>query len=201
MAYSDFTPEGILESFGIENHFVQLFSVIDEQLPSEWLKTSLRHAQRLYLATEKGKSEAIVFPILMEVQTNNQDFLTIHSGENLLADKEAGLNGECDFILARDTRSLGINLPILQVVEAKRSEMEPGLSQCAAQLIGARLFNQKRNVALPALYGCVTNGRDWQFLKLETDISIDTKLYALDRLPELLGVFQHIVNQYKTWLT
>ncbi len=200
MAYSDFTFEMIEETFGVSNHVVSLFAEINEVTPSDWLPATLSRNQQLRLTSEKAKSEAIVFPILTDVRERNQDFLTIYSGENLRADASVGLNGECDFILARDTKSFSVNYPIFQIVEAKRGEMEEGVAQCAAQLIGARIFNQKRDVALPALYGCVTNSRDWQFLKLETEIFVDSRLYTLDRLPELLGVFQHIIDQFKTWL-
>ncbi len=87
----------------------------------------------------------------MEVRRKNPDFLTIYSGQNLNTDILAGLNGECNFILARDTHSFSINYPIFQVVEAKRGEIALGVAQCAAQPIGTRIINRKRSAELPIL--------------------------------------------------
>lgn len=200
MAYGDFTLELIEETFGIKNRVGQLFPSIQPVAPSAWLRTTLAQNSGLRLSSEKAKSEAIVFPILMELRQRNDHFLTIYSGDNLSVAPEKGLNGECEFILAKDVQSFGINYPIIQIVEAKRGEIELGVAQCAAQLIGARLFNQKRNVELPAVYGCVTNGNGWLFLKLADELTIDPKLYFLERPDEVLGIFQQIIDLYKSIL-
>ena len=205
MAYGDFTLELIEENFGIKNRVGQLFPSVQPVAPSEWLRTTLAQNSGLRLSSEKAKSEAIVFPILMELRQRNDHFLTIHSGCTLSVAPEKGFNGDgwplpCDFILAKDVQSFGINYPIIQIVEAKRGEIELGVAQCAAQLIGARLFNQKRNVELPAVYGCVTNGNEWLFLKLADELTIDPKLYFLEHPDEVLGVFQQIINFYKSIL-
>ena len=205
MAYGDFTLELIEENFGIKNRVGQLFPSVQPVAPSEWLRTTLAQNSGLRLSSEKAKSEAIVFPILMELRQRNDHFLTVHSGCTLNIAPEKGLNGDgwplpCDFILAKDVQSFGINYPIIQIVEAKRGEIELGVAQCAAQLIGARLFNQKRNVELPAVYGCVTNGNEWLFLKLADELTIDPKLYFLEHPDEVLGVFQQIIDFYKSIL-
>ena len=205
MAYGDFTLELIEENFGIKNRVGQLFPSVQPVAPSEWLRTTLAQNSGLRLSSEKAKSEAIVFPILMELRQRNDHFLTIHSGCTLNVAPEKGFNGDgwplpCDFILAKDVQSFGINYPIIQIVEAKRGEIELGVAQCAAQLIGARLFNQKRNVELPAVYGCVTNGNEWLFLKLADELTIDPKLYFLEHPDEVLGVFQQIIDFYKSIL-
>ena len=76
-------------------------------------------------------------------------------------------------------------------------------NQCAAQLYGAPLINRGRGHLMPVYYGCVTNARDgptlrWLFLKFERNqYRIDNKRYQLDRLPEFLGVFHHILDLYR----
>jgi len=203
MAYRDFTLEDLLIKFGISNKTVSLFE--DVQLEtlsaSDWLKKSLSIGKKLRLRTEKGKSESIVMPILFELKDKNDDFLTIYSGEMLNVDKNLGINGECDFLLAQNTNSIGINSPVISVVEAKRGELEAGIEQCAAQMYGVLLFNQKTNNPIDVVYGCVTNGREWQFMKLENkQLFADEEIYNLKELPTILGIFQHIIDYYKAIL-
>ena len=197
MAYSDYTFEKIREKFGIENRKADLFSEIVLQEPSNNLKEHLEDIASLNLRSEKARSEAIVFPLLLDVRKNNNDFFTIYSGENLNVDKD--LKGECDFMLAKDMNTYDINYPIIQVVEAKKHDIEDlGIPQCAAQLVGAKYFNEKRGVALEKIYGCATTGVLWQFLCLENNvIYVDKKQYATSNLPELLGAFQFIIDYYK----
>ena len=92
--------------------------------PSNWLKESLLRAKNIPIRSEKARSEFIISPILVELKTNNQDFIELHSGDRLDADKKSGLVGECDFIVSRNAGSLTINSPILTILEAKRQDIE-----------------------------------------------------------------------------
>ena len=203
MAYRELTLEDLQIKFGVSNKVVSLFGGISitPVFGSDWLNRSLSSGQKLRLRTEKAKSEALVMPILIELKERNDDFLMIHSGEILSADKEKGLNGECDFIITKNTGSLNINLPIISVVEAKRGELDTGAEQCAAQMYGALVFNQNKGTPLDVIYGCVTNGREWQFMKLEgKQLYADIEIYTLKELETILGVFQHIIDYYKSIL-
>jgi len=194
-SYSHFSLEDISNQFGILNKRQRLFDNIIEIPPSDWLNNSLSIAEELPIKSEKARSEMIVVTILVELRKLNNKYFTIYSGETLTADAEKGLKGECDFILAKDTGSFNINTPIIQVVEAKKNDVEIGIPQCAAQLIGANIYNQQRNTNLEQIYGCVTTGDIWQFLKLENnEILIDTRRYYLGNVAELLGVFQQIIT-------
>lgn len=201
MAYSDFTLLELKEEFGLTDTVDSLFAELPPVEPSEVLTAQLKRAIKLPLRNEKAKSELIVSPILLELIDRNGDFFTFYSGENLPADRSRGLVGECDFMISRNTGSFAINMPILAVIEAKRDNLEAGVDQCAAQLYGASLINQGLGYPVPVYYGCVTNAREWLFLKFQhTQYSIDNRRYQLDRLPELLGVFQHILDLYRTLL-
>ena len=197
MAYTDFTLDTIEQKFGVTNRTAHLFERIEPVLPSQTLLEALETALELPLRSEKAKSESIVFPLLVELRKRNNKFFTIYSGDNLNADEEQGLKGECDFILAKDVQSFNLNFPIISIVEAKRNDVEIGIPQCAAQLIGARIFNEKKGKKIDTLYGCVTTGNDWIFLKLEENLTIDSKLYYLNDIPTILGVFQNIIDFYK----
>ncbi|MFG6099833.1 hypothetical protein SPB21_31615 [Leptothoe sp. ISB3NOV94-8A] len=43
------------------------------------------------------------------------------------------------------------------------------------------------------IYGCVTNGELWKFLKLQgTDLTIDLEAYCLEPLERLLGILIYL---------
>lgn len=201
MAYGDFTLDDLEEKFGLTNRveplFTESFALFE---PSELFKTLLADAEELPLRSEKSKSEWIVAPLLSELRRRNNRFFTIHSGENLIADEARGLKGECDFILAKNINSMNINFPIVQIVEAKKNDLETGVPQCAAQMLGAKIFNQKKNVELPKIYGCVTTGNEWLFLELADVLRIDKRIYYLNEINRVLSVFQHIIEYYKNQL-
>ncbi len=198
MAYSDFTLKKLRTEFGISNQKVNLFSSVEDIQPSEELNKRLLFAEKLPLISEKAKSESIIAPVLYEIiQRNNFDVI-IHSGEQLNIDKEKGLIGECDFILSKNTNSLDVSYPIFQIVEAKRGDINNGIAQCAAQMIGADLFNKEMKNQSNTVYGCVTSAKEWQFIKLsENSILLHSKTFFIDEIEKILGIFQHIINEFK----
>jgi|WetSurMetagenome_2_1015567.scaffolds.fasta_scaffold199850_2 hypothetical protein len=197
MAYSDYTLSKIEEKFGILSYRKKLFDHNTQPISeiSDWLKYSLSLVEELPIKSEKAKSELIVMPILIELRNKNAKYFTIYSGEMLNIDEE--LKGECDFILSKDTGSFEINAPIMQLVEAKRNDVESGIAQCAAQMIGAQKYNEERKYSSNEIYGCVTTGDDWLFMRLNNKLEIDTKKYYLGSLSELLGVFQNILDTFR----
>lgn len=196
MAYSDYTLLQLEEEFGLKNQVISLFHNTMPIAPSDWLLNLLQMAQELPIRSEKAKSESIVMPILLELRNKNEKYFTIYSGDNLNVDEK--LKGECDFILSKDTHSFDVNFPIIQVVEAKKNDVEIGIPQCAAQMLGAQKYNEKRgNKGLKVVYGCVTTGDSWVFMRLTDKIEIDMRKYYLGNLPELLGVFQHIIDFFR----
>ena len=198
MAYSEYTLDKIRRNFGIENKRTPILLDFQPLEVSETLQMALKEVEELPIRSEKAKSEWIVVPILKELRNRNDKFFTIYSGDNLNADEEKGLKGECDFILAKDTGTFDINYPIIQIVEAKKNDVEIGVPQCAAQLIGAKIYNEKKGVKLDKIYGCVTTGNEWLFMLLENDcVKINTKLFYLNEVNNVLGVFQIIIDYYK----
>jgi len=197
MSYTDFTLDQLHTDFGIKNKIKSLFLKKEPIEPSDWLKSTLKKFSKVHARTEKAKSETIVFPILYELKERNNDFITIFSGDSLNVDINKGLKGECDFIITKNTESYDINFPIIQVVEAKNHDLEIGVPQCAAQMVGAKLFNEKKNVPIEIIYGCVTTGDEWLFMQLGKDLLIDDKKYFIVELGDLLSTFQQIIDYYK----
>ena len=80
------------------------------------------------------------------------------------------------------------------MLEAKRHDIESGIPQCAAQMLGAQIFNKNENTKIKCIYGCVTTGDDWQFLKLDDELFIDERKYYLGNVAQILGIFQSIID-------
>lgn len=100
-----------------------------------------------------------------------------------------GLEGRCDFILSASSEQDYITSPVLTIVEAKNESLPNGLGQCAATMIAARLFNQHAGQPAEPIYGAVTTGTDWKFLKLhEQALFIDISDYYLKAIDNLLGI-------------
>jgi hypothetical protein len=197
MIYSDFTIFDLRRKFGIKDTKKELFGIIEPVSASKWLQHALILQQKLPINSEKAKSEFIIAPILTDIWEQSGERFSIHSGINLDADTEQGLNGECDFILSADAeKSYFLKSPIFTIVEAKRDDFLGGVPQCAAQMLGATYFNNLDGKELDAIYGCVTDGTEWLFLKLENKmLMIDDKTYFTKDLEILLGVFKIIINE------
>jgi hypothetical protein len=120
--------------------------------------------------------------------------LAIYSGQRLDVDPARGLQGECDFILALSPPVPRLRAPLVTIVEAKKNDIEAGLGQCIAQMVAARLFNERAGHALPHEFGCVTTGEAWQFLRLDGDIVvIDRTRYYINVVGEILAALQAIL--------
>lgn len=196
MAYSDFTFDAVLTQFELNESIAPLFPTMNPIAPSSWLKETLSLGQDfgLLAGTEKARSEFIVAPILLELRRSSVKPFAIYSGRNLDGDRELGLNGECSFLLSRGETSYSLHAPVFSIVEAKKQDLDLGLGQCAAQLVGARLFNQNKKFPISILYGCVTTGDNWLFLKLENQtLTVDSRRYFYSELNLILGLFNQIL--------
>ena len=200
MGYSNFKKNSQLkDEFGIIPIRKKLFdNNIKLVEPSEWLKTTLSYSSIVSSQNEKSKSETIVQPILLELVKENKDFISYFSGSNLDVDSEKGLNGECDFIITKNFGMVDISSPIFQIVEAKDHDIKLGIPQCAAQMYAAKLFNEKDNANIDCIYGCVTTGNMWRFLKLcGKELLIGEQIFYLNEVNKILGVFQTIIDTFK----
>ncbi len=197
MAYSDFDLRTARERFNltlVEN--VDLFPNAPEMPPSEWLQQTLAQWAPAALAmnTEKARSEMIIAPILMEVVGLTERRLNLFSGIAFDVDREQGLNGTCDFLLARSPEMFFLSQPVVAIVEAKREDMVAGLGQCVAAMVAAQRFNaESEGNGITRVHGAVTTGSNWRFLQLEgRTVSIDRLEYYLDKVNKILGIFTQL---------
>jgi hypothetical protein len=192
MAYSNFTLSKVKSDFEIVTDETQdLFAEIPPIEPSKLLSLVLKDRVPLASAinTEKARSELIIMPILIEVRKILNNQISIFSGSSFEVDPSQGLDGCCDFILSRSPEQYYIASPVLTIVEAKNESIPSGLGQCIATMIAARLFNQKEGNPTETLYGAVTTGTDWKFLKLQGQIvSIDSNDYYIKEIDKILAI-------------
>jgi hypothetical protein len=190
--YSDFKTVGSVKvAFGLTTiEDVQFLPNADPVAPSEILAAILK--ENLPLATasgsEKARSELIISPVLVEVRRQLDRKIGLFSGEDFTVDVEAKLTGPCDFLISRSPEQLEIEAPVIVLIEAKQADLKLGLGQCMAEMVAAQRFNQWREEPLPVIYGCVSSGILWRFLKLEgTVVTIDLTDYAITPIDRILG--------------
>jgi hypothetical protein len=196
MAYTEFTSEAVQQRLGVSLQLAELFPGVRSIPPPGWLTDQLAKTRQLALLSEKSRSEFIVAPILLAVRDLSGDQLVILSGQRLDVDAAKGLTGECDFILSTGLALPFLQAPLLMLIEAKRHDIESALGQCVAQMVGAQMFNERAGLADRAVYGCVTTGEAWQFLRLMGSIvSVHPDRLYLDNLGGILGAILSAVTQ------
>jgi hypothetical protein len=169
MAYNDFTLDVLKQQFALRtdeqgDHFAQVAPVTI----SEWLRDYLAQYVPLALAigTDKARSELLITPVLVEAHRQLHYGFSFFSGVEFNVDSERGLRGICDYLLSLSPEQLTIEAPVVVVVEAKNENMKQGINQCIAEMVAAQLFNQERHNAIETVYGVVTTGSAWKFLRL-----------------------------------
>ncbi|WP_445173698.1 hypothetical protein [Microcoleus sp.] len=165
--------------------------------PSATLTDFLANSLPVAVATgsEKARSEMIITPVLLEVRKILQQNISLFSGEDFTVDYESGLNGICDYLISRSPEMLEIEAPAVAVVEAKKADLKTGIGQCVAEMVAMQKFNEAKGKPISVIYGSVSNGTQWRFLKLEEKIvSIDLNDYALPPVDEILGMLVWMVR-------
>ena len=198
MSYSDFTLRKVKQTFGINTIEDQKFlPEIQPIAASATLTDFLAESLPLAIATgsEKARSELIISPVLLEVRKILQRKISLFSGTDFTVDSALGLNGVCDFVLSLSAEQLELEAPAVMIVEAKKSDLNPGIGQCIAEMIAAQKFNEINNQSIPTIYGSVTNGTVWRFLQLtEQTVTIDFTDYPLPPVDVILGILVWMVT-------
>ena len=149
-----------------------LFSMVEKKLRD---KTSY--------VSEYAICETLIRPILDIVA---EDYLLkIWSHVLYDIDKENGLTGEPDYLIAPRNKYGGMTTPSLCVIEAKKENFDDGWTQALAEMIASA------SLTTNICYGIVTTGNFWQFAKLKNSVfTIDPR--SLSASTELQTVFNSI---------
>jgi hypothetical protein len=165
--------------------------------PSQWLADLLRQTIPFATAvgTEKARSEFVIAPLLFELLQSLHSEISLFSGRDFTVAPELGLNGICDFMITRSQDEISIKAPAIVIIEAKKGELDVGWGQCAAEMVAAQRFNQENDSVVPNIYGSVTTGTRWQFLRLTgQQLTIDLVEYSLEPIDRMLGILNWMVK-------
>lgn len=199
MTFSDFTLTSAESLLRLRVIAGELFTERPLEPIPDWLREQLRRGRRFALTSDKARAEFLVAPILSAVCERSGDALTIFSGERLDVDAELGLAGVCDFILALTEPLPRLKAPLVTILEAKKHGIESGIGQCIAQMFAAQRFNERSGFHSNDVFGCVTSGEIWQFLRLRgAEAIVDRDRYFIDKVGSLLAAFADV---YESALT
>lgn len=196
-SYSSFTVADI-KALGLNVVNGHLFEQIRPVAASELLLQVLANSAGVPLQSEKAKSEMLICPVINEVRLKNPTKMTYFSGYQFNVDEQRGLKGFCDFLISSKYNAVFIESPLLAVVEAKHNQdLLDATPQCIAEMYAAQLFNEREGQPGTSIYGAVTTGYEWLFLQLTgSNVVVDTMRYGLKNVPELLGVWQKLVDGF-----
>jgi hypothetical protein len=138
---------------------------------------------KISYVSEYAICETLIRPILDIVADNYALKVWSHIPYNV--DKEKGLIGEPDYLIATKTKYGDMATPSLCIIEAKKENFDDGWTQALAAMIASA------SLTINTCYGIVTTGSIWQFAKLESSIFIiDPR--SLSATTELQTVFNTI---------
>jgi hypothetical protein len=143
--------------------------------------------------SENAICENFIYPVLKEVWKSYRNQLTLWSHETLIYDDD--LSGIPDYTVTQ-RNPLGVIVfekPYFLTVEAKQDKFEEGWGQCLAEMIAIQRIN---NNLEKDVFGIVSNGKVWQFGKLNNDVFTRNKnLYVIQDLDKLFAAVNFIFQQ------
>ncbi len=202
MAYNNFTLNMLMQQFGLHiltasNAFTEATPIVPSVLLQETLTKFLPLA--LTVSTEKSRSEFIIAPVLAEVWLQFAGRVSLFSGVDFTVDAAVGLAGVCDYLFSLSPLQLVVQAPVLAIVEAKNDNLKSGLAQCMAEMLAAQKFNARGGTETPVLYGVVTTGSAWKFLRLSgVEVVIDETEYHIEQLETILGILVFMIREALT---
>jgi hypothetical protein len=195
MAYNQFTLQRVLTDFGLTLRSVRdLFPGVSPRSAPESYREQF--ATFAPLATsEAGRSHFLIAPLLGEVWRASNDRVALFPGVRFDVDEAAGLTGVCDFILGRPPQLHFVTAPVMMIDEAKNEDIVGGLGQCAAAMVAGQRFNASRNPDITMMYGAVSDGERWRFLRLQDGVlDVEMADRLISDVDQIFGILLDIVG-------
>jgi len=122
--------------------------------------------------------------------------VSLFSGTDFNVDETLGLTGYCDFIMSSSPNQVFLEFPIVCIVEAKNETIRTGYAQCIAEMIAAKIFNERNSAEASYILGVVTTGSNWKFLKYESgSVLVDFDEYLISQVNKILGIFVETMKE------
>ncbi len=194
MAFTDFKSiMRVQETYKIkytQADYIQDADVEPSQAFLEEFMFSQRHIN--VFASEAARCENVIYPILREVYKEYADSFTLWSHQSISCDAE--LSGTPDYLISTKS-ALGktvLGLPIIVVVEAKRSDFVEGWGQYLDGLVAAQKINNDNTIPI---HGLVTDGALWEFGKLEANLFTQNEtVLAISDLKKVFGAIGYLMH-------
>lgn len=94
------------------------------------------------------------------------------------------------------SRSIDVQSPVVSIVEAKKQNINGAIPQRLAERVAAQIFSSNGARPLETLYGVVTTGTDWKFLRMQGKMAtIDSDLYYLNNVEKVMGITHFMLNE------
>jgi hypothetical protein len=143
--------------------------------------------------SESAICENLIYPVLKEVWKFYRSKLTLWSHQTLIYDED--LSGVPDYIVTQRNplATIVFDKPYFLAVEAKQDKFEEGWGQCLAEMIAVQRINDDLE---RTVFGIFSNGKVWQFGKLNADIFTRSRnLYTIEELDKLFAAVNYIFQQ------
>ena len=143
--------------------------------------------------SEDAICENLIYPVLKEVWKSYRSKLTLWSHQTLIYDED--LSGVPDYTVTQRNPlgTIVFDKPYFLTVEAKQDKFEEAWGQCLAEMVAVQRIN---NDLEKDIFGIVSNGKIWQFGKLNVDIFTRNKnLYVIQDLDKLFAAVNYIFQQ------
>lgn len=191
MPYNNFSIDRVKKEFNLE--IVETNSLFNASgcVPDTWLVALLNDFIPLAtsIGTEKARSEFIIAPILAQVKKLLNNEISLFSGIKFDVDSYLELVGYADFILSSSKNQTILSSPVVCLVEAKKDNLKNGIGQCIAEMVAAEIFNKREENGIDIIYGVVTTGTNWRFMKLQyRRVTLDTNEYFINELETILTI-------------
>ena len=189
-SFSQVTQTELEKEFGINVVGGRFLPQIEHWSVPSWLAHTLAYRRKSFatMRSEKAISESLIAPVLMAVEEKYRDKITIFSGEPLITEE---LSGICDFLITKVPIAISPKSGYFVLVESKKQDLFSGIPQCVAEMYAAQILNGNDDT----VYGCVSIGIEWLFIKLEGKVAtIDPTIFTITEVDKILSVFGWIVG-------
>ncbi|MEN8214884.1 MAG: hypothetical protein ABFS56_00585 [Pseudomonadota bacterium] len=192
MSYSDFKKVSeVTTKFGTKvkkKQFIDTLSIKITQIHLTDITEKLDST--MSFINEVATCEDIIKPILNLVE-KKYETLHVWSHVTYNVDKENGLVGEPDYLIAPMTDQALMSTPPICVIEAKQEKIEEGWAQALAEMIAAS------SQGIDISYGVVTTGKAWEFAKLENNVFTKdpNQISATDNLQKVFDTLNWLFDR------
>jgi len=200
MAFSSYKDIGsVLQEFQITYTETNFMGEIEFSI-SDYFREDLETVMQdgVPTASEFSICENLIYPVLKEVWKCYRSKFVLWGHKSLTYDEN--LSGFPEYILAKRS-PLGkvvFDKPYFLLVEAKQDKFNEGWAQCLAEMIAAQRLNDELNIVI---FGIVSNGKDWEFGKLEANIFTRNKtFYTIQEIDKLFAVVNYVFQQCEVQL-